>query len=364
MGLHDELVEQLFEAALALEPSERSQFLRRACEHTPELLPLVEELLNADRAAGSFLAEPLLRANAQCGEEPTAASGGCGPQDSRFRPDEVILGRFRIVRLIGRGGMGEVYEAEDLELGRIALKTIQGEIAFPTEAFKRFRQEVQLARKVTGSQVCRIYELYLLPASGNHSATAFLTMEYLDGIALSAKLKKDGPLHLKDALRVALDICEGLRLVHAKGVIHRDLKSSNIMLCGQSASLRAVLMDFGLARAFDTEPSSAVNEAIAERHMGTVTGAIMGTPAYMAPEQFEGKPVSPATDIYALGVVLYELVTGLHPFGAPTAVAAAIRRAHHPALPSSLNPAVPRKWDRVIHQCLQYEPADRFQSVE
>lgn len=364
MGLHDELVEQLFEAALALEPSERSQFLRRACEHTPELLPLVEELLNADRAAGSFLAEPLLRANAQCGEEPTAASGGCGPQDSRFRPDEVILGRFRIVRLIGRGGMGEVYEAEDLELGRIALKTIQGEIAFPTEAFKRFRQEVQLARKVTGSQVCRIYELYLLPASGNHSATAFLTMEYLDGIALSAKLKKDGPLHLKDALRVALDICEGLRLVHAKGVIHRDLKSSNIMLCGQSASLRAVLMDFGLARAFDTEPSSSVNEAIAERHMGTATGAIMGTPAYMAPEQFEGKPVSPATDIYALGVVLYELVTGLHPFAAPTPVAAAIRRAHHPALPSSLNRAVPRKWDRVIHQCLQYEPADRFQSVE
>src|SRR5215472_9427143 len=174
MGLHDELVEQLFEAALALEPSERPPFLRRACEHTPELLPLVEELLNADRAAGSFLAEPLLRANAQCGEEPTAASGGCGPQDSRFRPDEVILGRFRIVRLIGRGGMGEVYEAEDLELGRIALKTMRREIALSPSAFDRFRQEVLLARKITGPQVCRIHELFLLPAIDGYETTVFL----------------------------------------------------------------------------------------------------------------------------------------------------------------------------------------------
>jgi tetratricopeptide (TPR) repeat protein len=259
--------------------------------------------------------------------------------------------------------MGEVYEAEDLQLGRIALKTIRDGIASSSGAFDRFRQEVQLARKVSGSQVCRIHELYLLPASGNHTATAFLTMEYLDGITLSGKLKKDGPLPLKEAMRVALDICEGLRLVHAKGVIHRDLKSANIMLCGDGDSLRAVLMDFGLARAISSEGSSASTTAIVGGQAGTLPGNIVGTPAYMAPEQFEGKEVSPATDIYALGIVLYELVTGLHPYAAPTPVAAAIRRAQRPAPPSSVIHSVPRKWDRIVQQCLQYDPRDRFQSA-
>jgi serine/threonine protein kinase len=283
---------------------------------------------------------------------------------TRFSDGEIILERFRIVRHIGSGGMGEVYEAEDLQLGRVALKTIRDQIASSPGTFNRFRQEVQLARKVSGAQVCRIHELHLLPASGSHGATAFLTMEYLEGITLAEKVKRDGPFPLKAALRVALDICTGLKLVHGNGVIHRDLKSANIMLCGEGDAMRAVLMDFGLAHDFSATASSEGGIASHDRDAGTVAGAIMGTPAYMAPEQFEPKPVSPATDIYALGIVLYELVTGLHPYGAPSLVAAAIRRARSPAPPSSLVRSIPRKWDRIIQRCLQYEPTDRFQSSE
>ncbi len=355
----------------------------RSTQMTPELWQRLKPLLHAalDRGSGeraAFISEVCgddaeLRANLvrliqSAQEEETKAPDGLAARtfqsrESRFRRGDLILGRFRIVRPIGSGGMGDVYEAKDLQLGRVALKTIRVGIK-SSGAFERFRQEVQLARTVSGSQVCRIHELYLLPAAEGYPATAFLTMEYLEGVTLSEKLKCDGPLPLKEALPVALDICEGLRLVHEKGVIHRDLKSANIMLCGQSGSIRAVLMDFGLARKFTSDVGSDPTIANEGRLVGTLTGTIMGTPAYMAPEQFEAKTVTPATDIYALGIVLYELVTGLHPYAAQTPVATAVRRAQHPARPSSLNRAIPRKWDRVIQRCLQYEASDRFQSAD
>lgn len=282
-------------------------------------------------------------------------------QTNRFVPGDIVLGRFRIVRSIGRGGMGEVYQAEDLQLGTIALKTIRPTILSSTAAFERFRQEVQLARKVSGKQVCRIHELFLLPASGDYPATAFLTMEYLEGLTLSEKLQKDGALTSKEALNIALDVCAGLHLIHAQGVIHRDLKSSNIMLCDGEA--RTVLMDFGLARELSSDPESAGTTIFLRRGL-SAPGAMMGTPEYMAPEQFEGKPVSPATDIYAFGIVLYEMLTALHPYAAPTPVGAAIRRAQRPRSPSLIEHSVPRHWDRVIDRCLEYDPEKRFQSAE
>jgi len=280
-----------------------------------------------------------------------------------FSPGQVLLDRFRIVRLIGKGGMGEVYEAEDLQLGRVALKTIRPGIAASSAAFERFRQEVQTARKITGEQICRIHELYLLPSTESQPQAAFLTMEYLEGFTLAERLKHDGPIPLKGAKTIALDICEGLRLVHANGIIHRDLKSANIMLRGQGDKQRAVLVDFGLARGVGAFESGAPDLNSDAGSGATLPGTIVGTPAYMAPEQFEGKLVSPATDIYALGIVLYELVTGQHPYAAPTPVVAAIRRAHLPTRPSKLMRSVPRKWDRVIQRCLEYESKDRYQSA-
>jgi predicted TPR repeat methyltransferase len=340
----------LFHAALDCDPSERAKFIGEACAGDAELQLHLNALLRAEEQ-GTMPPGPLL-------DLPKLLDAAM----VRFRLGQVVLDRFRIVRQIGTGGMGEVYEAEDLQLGTIALKTIRPGIASSKDAFERFRQEVQLARRVSGPQVCRIHELFLLPASAGQAPTAFLTMEYLDGITLASKLRKEGPLALKDALRVALDICEGLRLIHDNGIIHRDLKSGNIMVCRQNGSTRTVLMDFGLAHGFST-PLSADDTTLPPAAFHTMEGAILGTPEYMAPEQFEARPASPATDIYALGIILYELVTGVHPYSARTPMGAAIRRAQHPKPASSVQRAVPRHWDRVIERCLEFEPEKRFQSA-
>lgn len=343
----------LFHAALEEDTQNRAAFIDSVCGKDLELKMHLEQLLQAEQQRTGSLDAPLAHLN-----------GFLDDRGARFQPGELVLGRFRIVRPIGKGGMGEVYEAEDLQLGTIALKTIRHCIASSSDAFERFRQEVQLARRVSGPQVCRIHELYLLPASGRHQATAFLTMEYMDGITLYEKIQRDGPLPWKEALNIALEICEGLRLIHENGIIHRDLKSGNIMLCKQGGAARVVLMDFGLARDSSVDAIQSGSPPPAERPGKTLPQMIMGTPEYMAPEQFEAKPVSPATDIYALGIVLYELVTGLRPYAADTPVAAAIRRAKHPTPPSSLRPNVPRQCDRVIERCLEYDPEKRFQAAK
>jgi len=343
----------LFHAALEKGTQNRASFIDAACDGDLELKMELEQLLDAEQQDTGSLDAPLAQLN-----------GFLNDRGVRFQPGELILGRFRIIRPIGKGGMGEVYEAEDLQLGTIALKTIRHGIASSSDAFERFRQEVQLARRVSGPQVCRIHELYLLPASGRHEATAFLTMEYLDGLTLYDKIRRDGPMPWKEALNITLEICEGLRLIHEKGIIHRDLKTGNIMLCKQAGATRVVLMDFGLARDFGPDAFENGKSSPVESPGKTLPQMIMGTPEYMAPEQFEGKQVSPATDIYALGIILYELVTGLHPYAADTPVGAAIRRAKHPLPPSSLRPKVPGQCDRVIEHCLEYEPEKRFQSAK
>lgn len=341
----------LFHAALDKEPQNRAAFIDVACGEDLELKSQLKLLLDAEQQNTGSLDAPIALLN-----------GFLDKKSARFQSGELILGRFRIVRPIGKGGMGEVYEAEDLQLGLVALKTIRHGIASSSDAFERFRQEVQLARRVSGPQVCRIHELYLLPASAGFKATAFLTMEYLDGITLFEKMQRDGPLPWKEARNIALEICEGLRLIHEKGIIHRDLKTSNIMLCKEEASPRVVLMDFGLARDFSAD--KAISPDPAEKPAKTLPQMIVGTPDYMAPEQFEGKPVSPASDIYALGVVLYVLVTGVQPYAASSPVAAAVRRAKPPLPPSSLRPNLPRQCDRIIERCLEYEPEKRYQSAK
>jgi serine/threonine protein kinase len=344
-------LKQIFDAAMDRPAEERAAFIVEASGGDVEFQQHLLQLVEAAQRETDTLDKPLV----DWSNLPSL-------QTNRFLPGDIVLGRFRIVRPIGRGGMGEVYQAEDLQLGTIALKTIRPTILSSPAAYERFRQEVQVARKVSGKQVCRIHELFLLPASGANPATAFLTMEYIEGLTLSEKLQKDGALTGKQALHIALEVCEGLRLIHAQGVIHRDLKSSNIMLCKLNGEARTVLMDFGLAHDLSSESESDANAFPLPRGL-SAAGAIMGTPEYMAPEQFEGKPVSPATDIYAFGIVLYEMLTALHPYAAPTPVGAAIRRAQHPRSPSSLQRSVPRHWDRVIDRCLEYDPARRFQSA-
>jgi serine/threonine protein kinase len=343
----------LFHAALRVAPQDRAAFIDAACRDDTELKNHLEKLIKAEQEDTGSLDAPLVHVNDLFDANHT-----------RFQPGEVILGRFRIIRPIGKGGMGEVYEAEDLQLGVVALKTIRNTVASSSDAFERFRQEVQLARRVTGPQVCRIHELYLLPASGKYPPTAFLTMEYLDGVTLFEKIRTDGPIPWKQAVGIALQICEGLRLIHENGIIHRDLKTGNIMSCKQGDDTRIVLMDFGLARDFQSEGAALGTDETLATPRNTFPQPIVGTPGYMAPEQFEGKPVSPATDIYALGIILYELVTGIHPYAADTPVAAAIRRARQPMPPSSLRSRIPRQCDRFIERCLEYDPSKRFSSAD
>jgi serine/threonine protein kinase len=274
-----------------------------------------------------------------------------------FSVGELVLNRFKITRPLGSGGMGEVYEAQDLELGRIALKIIRSDIAAHYEILSRFKTEVQLARKVGNPHVCRVHELFALPASQADPPTFFLTMEFLEGVTLSEKVRLEGPQPWRRARAIGVEICTGLQAIHQAGIVHRDLKSGNIMLVPRNGTTCAVVMDFGLARGSTSGTSETVTYA-------TGPGAIAGTPAYMAPEQFEGAEVTPATDIYALGVVLYELVTGKLPFASGNPVGAAVSRGKHPLRASSVRLGVPHHFDDVIEKCLRYEAEERYQSAD
>ena len=276
-----------------------------------------------------------------------------------FAVGELVLSRFRVVRFLGRGGMGEVWEATDLHLGRVALKTIRAEVAASEQGLARFRREVQLARRITHTGVCRIHDLFVVPARPGHRAISFLTMEYLAGVTLAERMRSNGPLTLAEAESVALQICSAVQSIHDAGIIHRDLKASNIMLVADPAvpgQNRAVVMDLGLAR--ETESEVGGESGI------TRANAVMGTPEYMAPEQFTGRNVSPAADIYALGIVFYEMVTGSRPFQAATPMGAAVMRGKRLARASSIRPDLPGRWDEAIDKCLEFDPERRFQSAK
>lgn len=275
-----------------------------------------------------------------------------------FHDGELLAERFRIVRFVGRGGMGEVYEAEDVHLGRVALKTIRPELSTDEQHLRRFRQEVELARKITDPHVCRIHDFFVLASGGGSGAVHFLTMEFLEGVTLAQRIHDGGPLPVDEAASIASQLCSGLQAVHEAGVVHRDLKSNNVMLVERHGATRAVLMDLGLARA---SVQAAANQSAEPTQ--TMTGAVIGTPEYMAPEQFRGASVSPATDVYALGIVLYEMMTGDRPFRAASPLGAAVMRAKPPTSVTSIRPEVPRQWDTVIQRCLAYEPEERFPSA-
>ena len=303
------------------------------------------------------------------GADPTTASSDAvtrtAHQVSIFRPGDLLCSRFRVVRFIARGGMGELFEAEDTTLGEhVALKTVRPEIAADARASQRFRREVQLARKVTHASICRIFDLFEhVPSSAGEPASpvAFVTMELLHGETLAQRLQRKGPYAPAEALPIVRQMCEALAAAHAAGIVHRDFKSNNVMILVPgpgsgtgSGTPRVVVTDFGLAfRLGDRdEPDSAI----------TAAGDLVGTPDYMAPEQIEGAPITPQTDVYALGVVLYEMMTGRRPFVADTPMASALQRmvGPPPKSPLDLNPDLPPVWDRTIMRCLARRPEDRF----
>ncbi len=336
----------LFNAAVKKPSSERNTFVVAACgddsELRRELLALLASYEQQDSTTDEIAANIRNLAKVAIPSLPVGS---------------LVLDRFKIVRLLGSGGMGDVYEALDLELSEaIALKMIRPEIAGNELIISRFKKEVHLARKVTGPNVCRIHEFLVGKSDGKGQPDTVLTMELLHGVTLADKLKA-GPLTWREARAITFDICAGLTTIHNAGIIHRDLKARNIMLADRGGTQRAVLMDFGLAH--------EVYSPDAEAETGlTMPGMILGTPEYMAPEQFEGKAVSPATDLYAVGIVLYEMLTGKHPFASTNALGTAVLRGKRPRPVSSFKQGVPHRWDSVIARCLEYEAARRYQSAD
>jgi serine/threonine protein kinase len=256
------------------------------------------------------------------------SSSGSGAGESRFPPGTMLAGRYRVVHMLGRGGMGEVYCADDLDLGqRVALKFLPEKYEQDAARLERLRSEVRLARSVTHAHVCRVYDI------GEAEGRRFLSMELIEGEDLDSLLRRIGRVPADRAAEIGVQICQGLAAIHDGGILHRDLKPANIML---DARGRVRIADFGLA--------SVVEEV--DEH-----DALQGTPAYMAPEQINAKQVSIQSDLYALGLILYRLLTG------KTATELYRMRAQSaPPPPSTLAGGVPPAIDAIIARCLAPEP--------
>jgi serine/threonine protein kinase/tetratricopeptide (TPR) repeat protein len=351
-----EVVTRTFTAALDRPKSERQEFVRQESKGDVDIEREVLKLLAADDRAGSFLEKPVLLT-------PTAESGISGLQ--MLSPGSVVSSRFEIVRFIGQGGMGQVYEAFDLELKvRVALKAIRPEIAADAQVLSRFKREVLLTRRITHPNVCRTFDIDRHTSnsgSGIDCEITFLTMELLEGETLADLLRRQGQLSASDALPVVLQIIDALGAAHNAGIIHRDLKPSNVILVPSQSGNRVVVTDFGLARAVVSDTRVGVDSA-ATTHTGG--GGLMGTLVYMAPEQFERGEATVATDIYALGLVMYEMVTGQRPFADTIPFAEAAKRLKQPT-PSLklLVPELDDNWETAICKCLQLQPEARFMQV-
>ena len=287
-------------------------------------------------------------------ERPRVRSGDVATASPpAFQPGALLANRYRIVRFIARGGMGEVYEAEDLTLHmKVALKSIAPDAAADAKMISRLKREVLLARKVTHPNVCRLHDL------GTHvsdaGAITFLTMDLLQGETLAAHVARTGRLGIGEALPIARDMASALDAAHRAGVIHRDFKSRNVIVeeAGEGGAPKAVVMDFGIAIA------AAEDE---RRVHDTGEGHFVGTPAYMAPEQVSGAPSTAATDVYAFGVVLFEMVTGRMPFVSDNALEViTMRLVQDPPSPRALVPGLDPRWSQVILRCLARDPTVRF----
>jgi len=341
-------VKELFAQAVEHPAEEREQFLSDACAGDEQMESYLRRLVAAHSSGIGFLDRPPMPVARVLSSRELAPNA--------FRPGDTAAGRFQILAFLGRGGMGEVYEAFDSELQEsVALKTIRPDVASDPRIVECFKGEVTRARQIVSPNVCRVYDMFRHRRESGEDVV-FLTMELLSGETLAETLRTRGKYTTAEAFPLICQLSEGLAAAHDAGIIHRDFKSSNVMLVPQGESMRAVITDFGLARnTIDgNRKSQAATDPFDEG----------GTPAYMAPEQVEGKPVTFATDVYALGVVAYEMVTGRQPFEGETAMATAVKRLQErPPSPRALVPDLDRPWESAILRCLEQDPAKRFQNA-
>jgi serine/threonine protein kinase/Tfp pilus assembly protein PilF len=319
----------LFEGALVKKPDERTSYLETACPGDDDLRRTVLRMVTLHEQDPTFLERPALE---RLLTTPLLALG------------DLIDGRWRIVRSVGIGGMGEVYEAEDLQHPdhpeRVALKIVRPGFAHLHELKLRLRREIQLAHRITHPNVCKVH---LLDEDRRPEGNLlFLVMDFLDGESLRTRLKREGALNEAFILSVAEQIAAGVDEAHGEGVIHRDLKSSNVMLVPRKdGTTRAVITDFGIAATED--------EAVRP---------VIGTVGYMAPERLGDAGATRAADIYSFGVLLYEMVTGRLPFETDTPLD---ERRRLPTAPTTIRPSLARRWNRAILRCLDPSPGARFE---
>ncbi|HVG54771.1 MAG TPA: protein kinase [Vicinamibacterales bacterium] len=337
-------INQIIGRLCDLNGAERSTLLDEVAEGDPALRAQIEQLLgNYDSALKFFEQFPDLLQAITTDQVPSQT----------FSEGDLVASRFRIRRLLGHGGVGEVYEAEDLELRGepVALKTVRAIRASDQVLMDQLRRELQLARKISHPNVCRVYDVYPHPTRSGTRIPVF-TMELLEGETLTARLQR-GPIAADDALALVKQIAEAIDAAHAANVAHGDLKPGNIMLVSTPhGGDRVVVTDFGFARWLPVG-STLVSSTTETRRWGT--------PLYMAPEQLLGGRITRASDIYALGVVCYEMITGQHPFtlDAPLLLAVnKLRRAPRP--PCELVPSLDPRWQAAILRCLDINPDRRF----
>lgn len=346
-------IKRLFDEALPLSAADRTALLEVAAETDGETAQEVKRLLARSESAGSFLEQPV-------GDARKILTDAASEAEPALSVNQRLAGRFVIERFIAHGGMGEVYRAFDTELAiPVAIKTLRREYARDAAFVDRFRREVQTARSIHGDHLCRIFDIGRDGEGEN--AIIYISMEFLDGPTLRDVIKRESPLALDTVLPVLRDIASGLESLQRRGMVHRDLKPGNIVLVGwQSPAQSAVITDFGLAR-YGLRGSQD-GEASAETRTSH-SGRIAGTPDYMAPEQLNGKPVTTATDVYAFGVVAYEMVTGKRPFSGDGWESAFQRLTENPESPRTHSSALPLVWERAILRCLSREPEDRPESA-
>ena len=357
---------ELFTEALKHPGGERrDEYLKQACGNDDRLRERVETLLRSHAQAGSFLEHPAVE-NVQTellsGNKPVQTATGTktvpqiGDTNLEFlqpSDDPQSLGRldqYEILDVVGRGGMGLVLKARDTELNRIvAVKVLAPELASNATGRMRFGREAQAAAAVSHDHVVPIFAVK--DKDGNEqSDLPYLVMEYVDGQSLQQKIDGDGPLELKEILRIGQQVAAGLSAAHLQGLIHRDVKPSNVLL--QNGVQRVKITDFGLARAVDDVGI-------------TRTGEVAGTPQYMSPEQAQGHALDPRSDLFSLGSVMYAMCTGRGPFRADTAVASLRRVCDDTPRPiREINPDVPIWLVNVIDCLLEKDPQHRYQSAE
>jgi serine/threonine protein kinase/tetratricopeptide (TPR) repeat protein len=367
-------------AANALEKpeQEREHWVREACRGDAAKLAAVLRLLGFSKVLDesppcSAEAEPSKSpadvpdlAQTECLSFPRPRSDWSDPgiytgseRHAELQPGIVLGHRYEIVRSLGQGGMGAVYLADDREVGRpVALKVIRSELVGDPDILRRFRKELVLARGVTHPNVVRIFDLGLM------NGVRFISMEYVEGRQLSSILEERGQLPAKEAAEIVLQVGRGLAATHSQGVVHRDLKPSNIMVAKKG---RAVVMDFGIARGETGRSADTRLRAEASNSLTSIThvGDLLGTPMYMSPEQARGEGVDRRSDLFTLGLIFYEMLTGTVPLLGKSAHETLKKRCEEtPIPPSVLEPQIPKAVNQIVLKCVQTSPRDRYQSAD